>query len=778
MSRNLQATPGSSGIVVTTNPHRPGPNDPRKQAETLTRSLRSLRRQGACHQIQDSAEDIAQIAALTKKAGHPRLAARLYLELARVFHLFGRLEEASDLLQAAIKTEDFIGEEILREIGILRSQIALDRHQLAEARRLVREATRPLPVGPAAINPELINRCEGAPHRGGAETGERIGEADSEISAAASMLEAEIMMTAGKGRAAAAALARAHQTLIQAEVTDHKADDMAMLSLLRALSPERPHRVSPEILMGLAKDWAEKGAGAPVIARMRAAAGDQLNEEEILRAINRFELARFRRLGELARSSRNGFEHSDLEGKAGSLHGVATLTNDETEGLFNSIREKHSHGMELLKPERANATSARQDEQVAPHTEAGADRSAARPFSTGVLRTSSALSSTLVDALSRVLEAQDIDELAFRVTESAEAFGASRALTRILIGERPATLACYPGREDEASPRIRLVETPSTGAANLRVRIEAACAPPEEYLTGLSVLARTALALAERLPAVRKLDLATHLADEDAGAGFIWASPAMFDVRSRITQLARMDGITLPIASVLITGETGTGKDKVARHIHDCSGRRHHPFVTVNCAAIPKDLFESEIFGHKKGSFTGAMVDKPGLIEAADGGTIFFTEFGEVPLQMQAKLLTVLDTDGQYTRVGEAHKIRHAHVRFIFATNRNVCDREVFRFDIFNRCPGKIHLEPLRHRREDIPVLARHFAEKFGLELTEAAIAYLQTLDWPGNVRELRSALQMATGKGEGPVTVPPALRWRRLPSGRRRIAGWCPALL
>src|SRR5205085_9635462 len=140
-------------------------------------------------------------------------------------------------------------------------------------------------------------------------------------------------------------------------------------------------------------------------------------------------------------------------------------------------------------------------------------------------------------------------------------------------------------------------------------------------------------------------------------------------------------------------------------YIHERSGRRERPFKTINCAAIPKELFESEIFGHRKGSFTGAGDDKPGLIEMADGGTIFFTEFAEVPRDVQAKLLTVLDTDGQYTRVGESHNIRHANVRFIFATNRNVRDQEIMRIDIFHRCPGKIHLKPLRERRDDIPVL-------------------------------------------------------------------------
>jgi transcriptional regulator with GAF, ATPase, and Fis domain len=206
-------------------------------------------------------------------------------------------------------------------------------------------------------------------------------------------------------------------------------------------------------------------------------------------------------------------------------------------------------------------------------------------------------------------------------------------------------------------------------------------------------------------------------------------------------------------ASALILGESGTGKELVAREIHQRSRRKDKPLVRVNCASIPKDLFESEFFGHTRGAFTGAVKDRAGRFEAAEGGTIFLDEIGEVPLDLQSKLLRVLQ-EKSYERVGE-DRTRRADVRVIAATNRNL-QRQVeaarFREDLFYRLNVfPIQVPPLRERMEDVPLLAKHFVETSVRELgcpkprlTRAAIAKLQNYHWPGNIRELRNVIERA----------------------------------
>jgi DNA-binding NtrC family response regulator len=206
-------------------------------------------------------------------------------------------------------------------------------------------------------------------------------------------------------------------------------------------------------------------------------------------------------------------------------------------------------------------------------------------------------------------------------------------------------------------------------------------------------------------------------------------------------------------ASALVLGESGTGKELVAREIHQRSRRKDKPLVRVNCASIPKDLFESEFFGHARGAFTGAVKDRAGRFEAAEGGTIFLDEIGEVPLDLQSKLLRVLQ-EKSYERVGE-DRTRRADVRVIAATNRNL-QRQVeagrFREDLFYRLNVfPIQVPPLRERMEDIPLLAKHFIESSVRELgcpkprlTRAAIAKLQNYHWPGNIRELRNVIERA----------------------------------
>jgi transcriptional regulator with GAF, ATPase, and Fis domain len=206
-------------------------------------------------------------------------------------------------------------------------------------------------------------------------------------------------------------------------------------------------------------------------------------------------------------------------------------------------------------------------------------------------------------------------------------------------------------------------------------------------------------------------------------------------------------------ASVLILGETGTGKDLVAHEIHQRSPRKDRPLIRVNCASIPKDLFESEFFGHVKGAFTGAIKDRAGRFETAEGGTLFLDEIGEVPLEMQGKLLRVLQ-EKCYERVGDDHT-RHADVRIMAATNRNLKKAVAagrFREDLYYRLNVfPIQVIPLRERKSDIPLLAKHFVELSVKDLrcskprlTRAAVAQLQNYDWPGNIRELRNVIERA----------------------------------
>jgi len=206
-------------------------------------------------------------------------------------------------------------------------------------------------------------------------------------------------------------------------------------------------------------------------------------------------------------------------------------------------------------------------------------------------------------------------------------------------------------------------------------------------------------------------------------------------------------------ATVLILGESGTGKELVARELHRGSRRAERPLIRVNCASVPRELYESEFFGHVKGAFTGAIRDRAGRFEAADGGTLLLDEVGEIPFTLQSKFLRVLQ-EKQYERVGE-ERTRTVDVRIIAATNRDL-KREVhegrFRQDLYYRLNVfPVTVPPLRERRDDIPLLAAHFLEqatqRLGLppiRLTDGQVRLLQSYDWPGNVRELQNALERA----------------------------------
>ena len=237
-------------------------------------------------------------------------------------------------------------------------------------------------------------------------------------------------------------------------------------------------------------------------------------------------------------------------------------------------------------------------------------------------------------------------------------------------------------------------------------------------------------------------------------SGIIGTSEKINEVLGMIAQVAPVD------ISVLVTGESGCGKEIIARSIHKHSKRSQTPMVIVNCGAIPEGIIESELFGHKKGSFTGASDDRKGYFEQANKGTIFLDEIGEAPLETQVKLLRVLET-GEYMRVGDS-KIRRTDVRVIAATNKNLSDlvkKNQFRQDLYYRLKTvNIHIPALRERVEDI----NPFVERFALEFTRSneiryrgfmpdAIRIMKQYDWPGNVRELKNFVEkiMVLEKGE-----------------------------
>ena len=238
------------------------------------------------------------------------------------------------------------------------------------------------------------------------------------------------------------------------------------------------------------------------------------------------------------------------------------------------------------------------------------------------------------------------------------------------------------------------------------------------------------------------------------GVKIISNSPVMEPVLHAMHQVSKAND-----TSVLITGESGTGKELVAKGIHELSERKAHPFYAVNCSAIPENLFESEFFGHKKGSFTGATDDKAGWFEVANKGTLFLDEIGDMPVLLQKKLLRVLE-ERKFTKVG-TQKPQDFDVRIIAATNHNIEEQSIdgdFRLDLYHRLSSfVIHIPPLRERKEDIPALLHHFAEifacKMGRELTyteDAAIQTLESYRFPGNVREFRNLVERAVILSEG----------------------------
>ncbi|TVQ57594.1 MAG: PAS domain-containing protein [Rhodobacteraceae bacterium] len=264
--------------------------------------------------------------------------------------------------------------------------------------------------------------------------------------------------------------------------------------------------------------------------------------------------------------------------------------------------------------------------------------------------------------------------------------------------------------------------------------------------------ARLREALEEVAALKQRLEMENEYLQEEVRArsphsGIIGRSAAILRTLEQIALVAPTD------ANVLITGESGSGKELVAQAVHRESRRADRPLIRVNCAAIPRELFESEFFGHVKGAFTGAVRDRAGRFELAHGGTLFLDEIGEIPLELQGKLLRVLQ-ERSFERVGEA-RTREIDVRLIAATNRDLAAEARagrFREDLYFRLNVfPIHCAPLRERREDVPLLAEHFLDRACARLgaprptlTKAAVAQLSAYDWPGNARELQNVIERA----------------------------------
>jgi formate hydrogenlyase transcriptional activator len=244
--------------------------------------------------------------------------------------------------------------------------------------------------------------------------------------------------------------------------------------------------------------------------------------------------------------------------------------------------------------------------------------------------------------------------------------------------------------------------------------------------------------------------------------------------------LQQVETVAPTDSTVLIVGETGTGKELIARAIHNRSRRKDQTFVKLNCAAIPTGLLESELFGHEKGAFTGAISERIGRFELANRGTIFLDEIGEIALDLQPKLLRVLQ-DQEFERLGSTRTIR-TDARLIAATNRDlprmVADRE-FREDLFYRLNVfPIQAPPLRERREDVPLLARHFTQQIARRMNKTidsipaeTLNLLMRYDWPGNIRELQNMIERAVILSPGPelqVSLPQAGQPGKLESGKQ----------
>ena len=282
---------------------------------------------------------------------------------------------------------------------------------------------------------------------------------------------------------------------------------------------------------------------------------------------------------------------------------------------------------------------------------------------------------------------------------------------------------------------------------------------------GIAVLPSKATGRDYAAPRPDELLLSSEMENNESYEGIVGRSSALREVIDQIQIVAPMD------ATVLIEGETGTGKELVAHAIHARSRRREGAFVKMNCAAIPRDLLESEIFGHEKGAFTGAVTRKIGRFEAAHEGTLFMDEIGDMPLELQAKMLRILQ-DQEFERLGSTATQR-VNVRVVAATNQDLerlVSEKQFRNDLYYRLSVfPISIAPLRERRDDIPLLAAHFVRMFSQRMNKQieaipadAMEALLDYDWPGNIRQLQNFIERSVILTAGRLLRPPVAELRR----------------
>jgi DNA-binding NtrC family response regulator len=339
------------------------------------------------------------------------------------------------------------------------------------------------------------------------------------------------------------------------------------------------------------------------------------------------------------------------------------------------------------------------------------------------------------------------------------------------------------GKIRQLSPETQVIIL--TGQATVDTAVQALRLGAFDYLTKPCKWAELEVILNR---VAERRDLANKASAFEARLKAVEGTPLIVGESASMQGVRRLiDTIAPTDAAVMILGETGTGKELVARNLHDKSKRVAHAFIPVNCGALPENLVESELFGHRKGAFTGADVHRKGLFEVANGGTLFLDEVGELDKSVQVKLLRFLES-GEVRRVGENDPFR-VDVRILCATNRNLRDMieaDTFREDLFFRLNTfEIYLPSLRERRSDLPLLAQHMLSRYAARrgghsptLTPEAIEHLSSHDWPGNIRELANAIERAVilsgGEPIRPEHLPTQIPIRRstASAGSSAVAG------
>jgi DNA-binding NtrC family response regulator len=381
------------------------------------------------------------------------------------------------------------------------------------------------------------------------------------------------------------------------------------------------------------------------------------------------------------------------------------------------------------------------------------------------------------EVLNRDLLEQELLEAGYRTLSAVNGLEALEAAARsrpdlILLDAMMDGLdgfaTCERLKAAEATRNIPVIFL--TSLSDTEIKLRAFRAGAVDYVTKPfqteELLARvgTHVALRQEIEAHGRSKATLHVLVEEMRGAIVGKSPVLRRMLEQVAQVAPTD------STVLIQGETGTGKELVARAIHEGSSRRERPLVKLNCAALPRELVESELFGHEKGAFTGALQQRRGRFELADGGTLFLDEVGELPLDTQAKLLRVLQ-EREFERVGGTRTLQ-VDVRVIAATNRDLHSQVAagrFRSDLFYRLNVlPILVPPLRERRDDIPSLLQHFAaktaRKLGRPVNGIAPAFIDSArayDWPGNIRELENVVERAMVMSRGDplegTVLPPA---------------------